>query len=182
MVSECDLLVKYIEKCFVCPPNVFEELVCRVYESRRRGFRRVHLVPKHIASIDLGDVEVVAEGALVGWVKGRNFVPSTQLFELLKELGCENRCWVVAEEHGVKAVLYGNDLLVTSTKEISPYAKKGWYVAIVDPSDGRVVAVGRLCIDSEELKRAREEGRMLEVVVKNVFDLGMAIRREEVFD
>jgi len=178
--------LRYIEKCF--PKAFIDEALKRFdivcYESSR-GKTTVTFVPRNLShvieSLRSRGVDIVRAGIVIGWIKGQNFVPSPHLFSLARELGYEYGCAVVVKEQGVKAFLYGNDILLSSVEKVVCPAQRGWYVAVVDPTDGTVIGIGRLLLSPEEIEEALKRGEMLRPVVKNVFDLGLAIRDEHYF-
>jgi len=121
----------------------------------------------------------MATGILIGWIKKRReFIPSTRLFELAMEKGFEIGCAVVAKSQGVKAFLYGNDLLVSSVERFLHPIEKGVYVAVLDKEDMKVIGIGKFVINPEDFDRYVKEGKMLIPVVENIFDLGIFLRDE----
>jgi len=121
----------------------------------------------------------MATGILIGWIKKRReFIPSTRLFELAMEKGLKIGCAVVAKSQGVKAFLYGNDLLVSSVERFLHPIEKGVYVAVLDKEDMKVIGIGKFVINPEDFDRYVKEGKMLIPVVENIFDLGIFLRDE----
>jgi len=90
-------------------------------------------------------------------------------------------CSIIAKEQGVKAFLYGNDLLLASLEKVLEPAERGWYVAVLDSLDMVAIGIGKLLVSPQEIPMLIREGRMLVPVVKNVFDLGTTVRYEEIF-
>jgi ribosome biogenesis protein Nip4 len=124
-------------------------------------------------------VKVMATSILIGWIKKRReFIPSTRLFELAMEKGFKIGCAVVAKSQGVKAFLYGNDLLVSSVERFLHPIEKGVYVAVLDKEDMKVIGIGKFVINPEDFDRYVKEGKMLITVVENIFDLGIFLRDE----
>lgn len=121
----------------------------------------------------------MATSILIGWIKKRReFIPSTRLFELAMEKGFKIGCAVVAKSQGVKAFLYGNDLLVSSVERFLHPIEKGVYVAVLDKEDMKVIGIGKFVINPEDFDRHVKEGKMLIPVVENIFDLGIFLRDE----
>ena len=115
--------------------------VCVLYEARATA-------PRTLLSGD----------ALAVVVK-RHVVPTPALYEkVFKRFGLVAA--VKASEQGVKAFLYGNDLLLESVLEIYPPVDS--YVAVVDGLDGLVVGVARWDTGSR--------------VFRNIFDVGLYLR------
>ncbi len=100
------------------------------------------------------------------------FIPSHTLVEKVYEvLGRYVRAFEVAEQ-GVKVVLYGRDLLKSSTLRCFEPVEKGEVVSVVG-TDGRVYALGLSEVDScSKLGRLRAE----DVVARVIFDLGWYLR------
>ncbi|MEM2862888.1 MAG: hypothetical protein QXW20_05230, partial [Ignisphaera sp.] len=57
--------------------------------------------------------------------------------------------------------------------------EKDMYVAVLDSEDMSVIGIGKLVIDPSDLGKLLSEGKVLALVVKNVFDLGILLRDEE---
>lgn len=174
----------YISKCFC---KEFEDYIFKEFKfmfiPRSRDIERVCLVPSHISldidEISLSNIRVLAAGILVGWIKKKKkFIPSPYLFELAIEKGFKFGCAVVAKTQGVKAFLYGNDILVSSVEKFLQPVEKGMYVAVLDAEDLRVIGIGKLVIDSKDFDEHVRQGKMLSPVVENVFDLGVLLRNE----
>lgn len=101
----------------------------------------------------------IYSGAWVGVLVGGMVAPSPEVYErAFRAAG--PRAAAVAADQGVRAFLYGNDLLLESVLEL--YEPLDDLVAVVDALDWRVVGVARW-------DRARR-------VFKNVYDLGMFLR------
>ncbi|WP_440059374.1 hypothetical protein ACSU1N_06200 [Thermogladius sp. 4427co] len=101
----------------------------------------------------------IFDGAWIGVSLGGKAVLSTLLYtEVFNRVGY--RAAVIASEKGVRAFLYGNDLLYESIIEI--YEPIDSFIAVVDSSDKTVIGVA-------ELDRERR-------VFRNIYDLGIFLR------
>lgn len=176
-------VINYIEKCF---GRKFLEIIFSEYDlklfEKNKNVKRVCLIPKHISSTiskEFNKINIITSALIIGWIKRNfDFIPSTHLFNIAKEKGFDYGCSVVAKSHGVKAFLYGRDLLVLSVERFLHPVEKNMYVAVLDPEDMNVVGIGRIVINPEELDVLISKGKVLQVVVENMFDLGMLIRNE----
>lgn len=173
---------EYINKCF---GSRFAEEILAKFDvkviSKGRSIYRISLIPKNISKVlstVSGKVKPVGMGLVIGWLKNGKFIPSTHLFNIARERGLRYGCAVVAKSQGVKAFLYGKDLLVASVEGFIEPVEKGMYVAVVDSEDMMVIGIGKLVIDPKMFKEHLERGLMIESVVENVFDLGAILRNE----
>lgn len=185
--SLMESLMEYILYCF--GPS-FRDFLNEHFElvkvaSSHRG-AKVFAVPKYLATyvrrLERERVKVLASGILLGWVWGGEFVPMAALFELARTSGFRVGCAVLAREQGVKAFLYGNDLLLVSFSGFLQPVKRDLLVGVLSEEDLHAVGVGKLCVDPQDVERMLWEGRMLDVIVRNVMDLGLFIRDEGYFD
>lgn len=172
----------YIDKCFCkeYQDYLFTEFEIKIIKKNKH-ISRVCLVPKNFYAVAkelLSQVKVLALGIIIGWVKDLVFIPSTHLFNMARDLGFTYGCSVVAKQEGVKAFLYGNDLLAISVKRFLEPIEKSLYVAVIDPEDMRAVGIGELIIDPKDFNKLIAEGKMVIPIVKNIFDLGMLLRNE----
>lgn len=175
----------YVNKCFCTEYReyLFSEFSINIVKKDENK-ARICLVPRHLEHVVkdfFNQVNVLTFGIIIGWVRGKNkskFIPSTHLFNLAKDQGYSYGCAVVAKPQGVKAFLYGNDLLVTSVERFLEPIEKNLYVAVIDSEDMRAIGIGKLVIDPKDLNKLIAEGRILELVVKNEFDLGVLLRDE----
>jgi len=178
------IVSRYIEKCFgkECLNTILSDYGVKLF-SKNRHRERVCLIPKSVStivSIDLININVVAVGIIIGWIeKNSVFIPSTHLFNMVREKGFSIGCSIVAKQHGVKAFLYGRDLLALSVERFLYPVEKDMYVAVLDSEDMSVIGIGKLVIDPSDLGKLLSEGKVLALVVKNVFDLGILLRDEE---
>lgn len=183
MEERVDAVVSYMDKCFCkeYKDYIFKEFEIR-YIPKNDVISRVTLIPKDVIShvLDLSTrVDILSAGIVIGWMKKRKeFIPSTHLFNLAIHEGFKFGCAVVAKHQGVKAFLYGKDLLIASVDRFLYPVEKGLYVAVVDPEDMNAVGIGRLVIDPGDFNRYVSEGRVLLPAVENVFDLGKLLRNE----
>jgi ribosome biogenesis protein Nip4 len=115
-------------------------------------------------------------GRVVGVIFEEEIYPSPWLLEDLYRCTGKIRSAIEAIQQGVKAFLYGNDLLVASVNKIHGPFKKGDIIAIIDPVDGRVIGVARAAMNPGEIERARSIGRLVDVAAKNILDLGWFLR------
>lgn len=168
---------EFVKRCFwECVELVDSGKIMVVEGSNGRALFLVNDLIERFSRVE----NCVAGGLLIGWATREGFVPSPWFFEELFRLSRASRCAVIVNEQGVKAFLYGNDILVASIVEIREPFPKGGIVAVVDAMDGTVVGVGKAVMDRIGVEKARREGKMLSVVVKNVFDLGVLLRNEKV--
>lgn len=181
--NQYSLVLEYIDKCFC--RKFKEHLLSRYFITfikKSELVDRVYLVPKDIepmAKAISKHVKVLAIGMIIGWIKrGKNFIPSPHIFNLAIEGGFSFGCAVVAKSQGVKAFLYGNDLLISSIEKFLEPIEKGMCVAIVDSEDMRSVGIGRLVVDPNEVSKLISEGKILLPAVENIFDLGVLLRDE----
>lgn len=184
-LGELRSVARYIAKCFGSEVSSLidkEYTVLIIVGSRLRC--RVFLLDKSYVPMIYRlarDSRICGAGILIGWLHGNSFIPSTQLFDLVHHMGFRIGCSIVAKEQGVKAFLYGNDLLLASVEKVLEPAERGWYVAVLDSLDMAAIGIGKLLVSPHEISVLIREGRMLTSIVKNVFDLGTTIRYEEVF-
>ncbi|AFK51355.1 hypothetical protein TCELL_0931 [Thermogladius calderae 1633] len=126
-------------------PNRLEEtcfgVVCVLYEGRAPSPRAVF-----------------SGNAVAVVVKGHVVLTPVLYEKVFGRLGLVAA--VKASEQGVKAFLYGKDLLLESVLEIYPPVDS--YVAVVDSVDGLVVGVARWDSGSR--------------VFRNIFDIGLYLR------
>ncbi len=101
-----------------------------------------------------------------------SFIPSTQLYELvITTLGRPVRA-VEISMGGIKPFLYGRDVLKLSVINCYEPLGRGEPVGILTP-DGRVWGIGLSSIsDCSELEGLRD----LDVVARNIFDIGWYLR------
>jgi len=99
------------------------------------------------------------------------FIPSINLLQLIyDELGLRRA--IVVSDEGLKPFLYGNDILRKSIIRCYEPLKKNDVVGIVG-TDGYVYGIGLCTIEScNDLRRLRD----LDLVAKNVFDVGWYLR------
>ena len=74
---------------------------------------------------------------------------------------------VVVDMGAVKFVVGGADIMRPGIVSVDPAISSGTYVAIVDETHGKAIAIGQLMFDSEELM-AMDKGK----VVKNIHYVG----------
>lgn len=181
---ESNLFHEYVSMCMEPKFSSFilENFVVRPFYSRKGRIMLV-LVPKSLANIPIyiPGIRVVGSGILCGWIDKERFAPTPHLFNFSRRFGFKFGCSVVVKPQGVKAFLYGNDVLLASFDHFIEPVKRGGYVAVLDSSDMRAVGIGILLVDRHDVERLARDGMMLSVVVKNVFDLGIHIRDEEFF-
>lgn len=178
-----DVVINYVDKCFC---REYRDYILSEFEimyiPKNDVVSRVALIPKDIVDyvINLSaNVNVLSAGIIIGWVKKKKkFIPSTHLFSLAIQKNFKFGCAVVAKQQGVKAFLYGNDLLVLSVEKFLHPIEKGLYVAVIDPEDMNAIGIGRLVVDPKDFNKYLSEGKVLLPVVENVFDLGALLRDE----
>ncbi|ADM27247.1 hypothetical protein Igag_0408 [Ignisphaera aggregans DSM 17230] len=170
---------RYIEKCF---GDRFTSFVLSEFSLEVFRNRFVSIVPKNIYGfIKSLSINPILSGIIIGWFRKGEFIPSTNLFYFGKSSGFRFGCSVIAGEQGVKAFLYGNDLLLTSFRGFIEPVEKGMYVAVVDSGDMMPIGIGRLVVDPREVDELRKGGRVLEVIAENIFDLGRLLRDHRLF-
>ncbi len=169
---------RYLEKCFV---KSFTGFVSSGFELEVFRNRFISIIPRNIHRfIKSLNINPIIAGIVIGWFRGE-FIPSTNLFYFAKSNGFDFGCSIIASEQGVKAFLYGNDLLLASTQGFIEPVEKGMYVAVIDSSDMMPIGIGKLMIDPMDVDYLRRSGRILDVVAKNVFDLGRLLRDHKLF-
>ena len=130
---------------------------------------------------DVWVLKPLAAGFHIGWFfRGAEFIPSPALLEHLYSCLGVIRGAVEVSDLGVKAFLYGNDILLQSVIKIYKPIEKGMYVSIVDHLDKHVIGIGRSKYGYRELRKLmkfKELEKTLEVV-SNVFDLGRYLHEE----
>jgi len=172
----------YLDSCFESnyPEAVLGSGEFVVLGGMRQS--RIYYVPRPLAEIinsAKSKLSIMHAGLFVGFYRRGLFIPSTELFNVARMKGLRFGCAVIAKQQGVKAFLYGNDLLVASVERFLEPVKKGMLVAVSDSEDMFVVGVGILMLSVDEFLKAVRQGRMLEVAVKNIKDLGLLLRSEE---
>ena len=175
---------KYLRRCFGLEVAKRLRASSMLVLDSRGG--AVYSVPRDryelLKDLGLDPDLVVAAGTHIGWMVEGMFVPSVGLFRLAKSLAGEVRgCAAVCTEQGVKAFLYGNDILVASIKRVIEPFERGLFVAVIDDVDGEVIGVGLAVVDSQQIDELRKRGAILEPAILNVFDLGASIRSEKLF-
>ncbi|HWQ16496.1 MAG TPA: PUA domain-containing protein [Sulfolobales archaeon] len=115
-------------------------------------------------------------GSPVGIIINGEIYPYPDLLQEIYRCTGDIRSAVEAGSHGVKAYLYGNDLLVASVEKIYRPFRRGDIVGVIDTDDGHVIGVGRALLDPAEILRVRAMGRGTEAAVENIFDLGWFLR------
>jgi len=184
-LSELRPVFNYITRCFGSDVSSFINKEYTVFTTVGSRFQyRVFLLDKSCTSTLAKlarDSRVCGAGILIGWLHNNDFIPSTQLFDFIRRMGHRIGCSIIAKEQGVKAFLYGNDLLLASLEKVLEPAERGWYVAVLDSLDMVAIGIGKLLVSPQEIPMLIREGRMLVPVVKNVFDLGTTVRYEEIF-
>jgi len=172
----------YLNKCFAGNhPEVVLGSGELVVLGGMRLFR-LYYVPRPLAEIinsAKSKLSIMHVGLFVGFYRRGLFIPSTELFNAARMNGLKFGCAVAAKQQGVKAFLYGNDLLVASVERFLEPVEKGMVVAVLDSEDLFTVGVGILKLSVDEFLKAVSQGRMLEVAVKNIKDLGLLLRSEE---
>ncbi|MGC9009506.1 MAG: PUA domain-containing protein [Sulfolobales archaeon] len=173
----------------------FEEIFdIHTLESFFRNKKLIYLENKYrelyVVNIDLLEyvnkmlisrkIRIMSLGLFAGFIKGDKFIPSPQFLEELYALTGRFRGAIVAKEKGVKAFLYGNDLLYESVHRIYKPFKKDYIVGVIDRSDMRVIGVGRAAVDLEEIRGwINKPDFRLKPVVYNEFDLGFFLREQK---
>ncbi|MEM3981055.1 MAG: hypothetical protein QXF79_07380, partial [Ignisphaera sp.] len=171
MKEKLDAIINYIDKCFC---REYRDYILSEFEimliPKNDVVSRVTLVPKDIAGYIINisaNVNVMSAGIVIGWIKRRKFIPSTHLFNLATQKRFKFGCAVVAKQQGIKAFLYGNDLLISSVDKFLYPIEKGLYVAVIDPEDMNTIGIGRLVIDPKDFNKYLLEGKVLLPVVEN---------------
>ncbi len=175
LCRELEAVKRFVDRCF---SGCWKRLsAMKIFAVGSAPWKTLFMVSGDL--VDIASLEFsVAGGILIGWMRGDEFVPSPWFFEELAKMRGSMACAALVAEQGVKAFLYGNDVLVASVLRIYEPFPKGSIVAVVDASDGRVIGVGRAAMDGESIEKAKRMGRMLSVAIINVFDLGVLLRDE----
>ncbi len=178
-------VARYIEKCFGAEAalHIDGSYLLLLVEGSQNKYH-VYVFDKQLMDLIArlnNATRVQGAGLLIGWLRGENFVPSTQLFNYMRNTGFGIGCAAVAKAQGIKAFLYGNDLLLASLDCIIEPAERGWYIAVLDPEDMFAIGIGRLLVSPYEIPKLLREGHMLTPIVKNIFDLGLTVRQEKFF-
>ncbi|MEL9939760.1 MAG: hypothetical protein QW632_00535 [Ignisphaera sp.] len=178
-------LIEFIRTCFdEYAVSSLENNFHMALFSSLKGWTKVMLYPARFDNTllkSLRSVNVVGTGMLAGWIWGGRFIPSPHLYNFIKGFAKKVGCGIVAKPQGVKAFLYGNDLLLASFEEGLPPILKGRPVAVIDRDDYTAIGIGIALHDLKEIESLLKKGKMLTPIVKNVFDLGVHIRNEEFF-
>ncbi|MEM0026396.1 MAG: hypothetical protein QXT53_00485 [Ignisphaera sp.] len=152
--------------------------------SSLKGWTKVMLYPARFNDAvfkSISSINVVGAGILAGWIWGGRFIPSPHLYNFIKVFTKKMGCGIIAKPQGIKAFLYGNDLLLASFEEGLPPVLKGRPVAVIDREDYTAIGIGIASLDLKEIESLQKKGKMLIPIVKNVFDLGIHIRNEKFF-
>ncbi len=187
-VALIEKFIEYLRKCFS------REFIVHITQKYCIGLALRKSKPKHqyaVLLIDRNNLDTIQDmrknlkvkfiGLLIGLLDNNSFTPLPPLFELCIRNGYECGCCVLVSEQGVKAFLYGNDILIASVVGISKPVYKNDFVAVVDSTDNSVIGIGRLVVDDSEIEDKKLRGKMLDVAVEWIYDLGIAIRNEDFF-
>lgn len=178
-------LMKFINICF--DEHVMSSISTGfqiAFFSSLKGWTKIMLYPSKLVDTVLKfvkNVNVVGTGILAGWIWGGRYIPSPHLYNFVKRFSKKFGCGVVAKPQGIKAFLYGNDLLLASFEEALPPIIKDRPVAVIDKEDYTAIGIGIASFDLEEIESLLKKGKMLTPIVRNIFDLGIHIRNEEFF-
>ncbi len=157
------------------------------YESKRLARRHLFILENYVRkSLRADPSNYIGNSLIVTCLgktciihEGRNTYPATTLYSgrwvgliiddypylspvLYEEIYMEHgfRAAVIARDKGVKAFLYGNDLLPVSVQKV--YGPKKHPLAVIDSTDHRVIGVVRW----DPQKR----------IYRNIYDLGLFLR------
>jgi len=152
-----------IEKCM--PKNL--RVSCKIYQG-------ICIVSSSPEFVNEGDISARDRTSLHGIFIGKivcvslnnKVYPSPWLLEDLYECIGEIRSAVEAEQQGVKAFLYGNNLLVASVGKIHGRFRRGDVIAIIDPIDRKVIGVARAMLNPSEIAIARSRGKQSDLAAK----------------
>ncbi len=158
-----------------------------IYESRRLPRRHLSILRNYIRKSLRTDPSNYIDNSLIVTClgktciihEGRNIYPATTLYSgrwigliiddypylspvLYEKIYMEHgfRAAVIARDKGVKAFLYGNDLLPISIEKV--YGPTKYPLAVIDSSDHRVIGVVRW--DPHDR------------IYRNIYDLGLFLR------
>lgn len=188
-VREFDKLLSYIRLLY---PREHEEVIDKISGSLGpkilcvSGCREVYIVSERLAETatilsDRG-AEVLSAGLRVGEVVAGRLVPNPVFMEYVFRLTGRFRGAVVAREEGVRSFLYGRDLLYESLERVYPPVEKNMIVSVLDTSDLSVIGVGVFLEDIGDVLSWPRRGEFLKrPVVANIRDLGLYLRRQELF-
>lgn len=185
---------KKVVKCFECPEDIRVKILSELYMLFQNNVIEL-LSPynKLIICSGLFTESYLVSNQLMSaitklWSAGRNMycagiylgrlrrfkpylIPSTMLANaVFSKLGSYVNS-VVLSESGLKPFLYGRDVLKASVIKTYPKIRSGNYVFVLG-SDGYAYGVGLAEVGDEEFNRLGE----LDVVVRNVFDVGWYLR------
>ncbi len=122
------------------------------------------------------DRRAIFAGFVMGFVRGASFMPHPNMLDSVYRCTRKVRGAVTAKYQGVKAFLYGNDLLAESIGRIYPPIDKDLIVAVIDPEDSRVIGVGRSLYSYRKIISILRKRRRTTPIIKNIFDLGWYLR------
>lgn len=131
---------------------------------------------ENINRIEVISRRAVYMGKTVGIVIKGTPYPYPEFLQSIYRCTGDIRAAIEAYPQGVKAFLYGNDILVASVKRIYRDFGAGDIVGVIDSEDGSVIGIGRASMKPEDLERAIARGEKTRVAVKNIFDLGWFLR------
>jgi|UniRef100_A0A7J2U022 predicted ribosome-associated RNA-binding protein Tma20 len=186
LINSVKVLIKdFINKCyseelFTHLENAFDILS---FSSRRR-WTKIMLQPVATREIVLKSskkLRIIGGGILAGWMWKGKFIPSPHLYNFIYDNYQKIGCAVSSKPQGVRAFLYGNDLLLVSLEKVLPPIEKGKYIAVIDSEDFKAIGIGMMLYSEDEIAELIKRGQMLTAIVKNVFDLGIHVRDEMFF-
>ncbi len=182
MNIKCEVLKAFRKFACTCLDSVVRRYLNEHYSlAELEGSNAILLIRNDLIRnqvFELSKHDLVFSGLIAGWIVKNDFVPSPWIFEKALRIGGKIGCAVEVLEQGVKAFLYGNDILIASVKKFLHPVRKGMYVAVLDAYDGSVIGVGKLVKEPNEIEELHKLGRILEVAIENVFDLGLVLRSE----
>ncbi len=179
-ISDLHNLVEYLNKLYgsreymACFDRfkVFVVWCTQLYGSTCiiAGFRDSDIMLHYI------DKKAIFAGSVIGFTRGTSFIPHPNMLDTVYRCTRKVRGAVTAKYQGVKAFLYGNDLLAESIGRIYPPIHKDLIVAVIDPQDNRVIGVGRSLYSYKKIINILRKKRRTTPIIKNVFDLGWYLR------
>jgi ribosome biogenesis protein Nip4 len=150
-----------------------------VFTYTKGAFYSVHLLPragKDRFKFLMGNPGLIHFGLFLGMLKKDQFNLSLEGADMLVKSGAMTRNWIILNEEGEKAFLYGQDV---KKEHLGRLARGGIShdrgICIVMNELNECLGVGKLVALDPFLKKIDDE----EVLVKNVVDKGIFLRNQE---
>ncbi len=112
------------------------------------------------SKLDIGDLTVLYEDSWIALYTKKRFVPSISIVQsIYSDHGIKSA--IIVKEQGVKAFLYGNDILPDSVIDTIPPI--GELITVIDSTDGEIVGF----VTWNPRRR----------IYENIFDIGLFLRK-----